>query len=517
MRRIAIAFGLSLLYASAYFLNFLNPYSLYFIPSFLDYIVIPSLVGVMILTPAFLFFSSAKINIALRLRLLFFGAAVLTVIAVKSLFDAAGYSWTNILVLFARTSQDDAPYYFRWARVLLVGLSFSTVFVFIYIIRKNLSQWLRWLSTLGYAFLFLAIFRSFSSDLVFPSPSATVNTPALASSATPRRVVWVIFDEMDYGLSLGQKADENALQLPNFARLAARGVSASAAYSPGRDTLYSIPALLTGTSLSGMAIAPQNKLTLLNQDGKSVPFDIGHSLFARLPGGPKTASILGFYHPYCKIFSTLQACDSTYLGNAGRWFDSLLFFSEAIFSTARHLKWLIQYLPERLLFYFDPMYRVSSNELSHLDEVLANRHSSLDFIHLNLPHLPNVYVQRLTGQPINSEMDAYKKNLVGADMVLGRIVQALESVGEKQNILLIVSSDHWLRTHSKQPGRIPFIAWKVGATDALTVQRPVSTVHSSKLVLDFLHGTLNSQVDIADQLGRTTFYKTWSAPDGYKY
>lgn len=519
MRRLTTASGLALLYASAYFLPFLNPYSLYLTPSFFSYIVIPSLICVLLLTPFFLFCRSSLVSMRCRRSLVFCGAMILTIIAVKSTFDAAGYSWMNILTMIAPASQVDATHDFRWGRIILIGLASTAAFIFVYWIRNSLSKLIRFLSTLGFAFLFLAIYRCVAADLVFRGADHYVplaGAAAPTSTEASRRVVWVIFDEMDYALSLGPDAGM-ASRLPNFSRLAANAVSATDAYSPGRDTLYSIPALLTGTAISGMSIAPRNGLRLLDQQGGMLSFGMQNTLFARLPGGPKNASVLGFYHPYCKVFSTLQACHSTYLGNAGRWFDSLTFFSEAVFSTFRHLKWSAQYMPECLLFQFDPMYRVSSDVLSRLDATLANRHSTLDFIHLNLPHLPNVYVQRMLRQPAGNDTDAYRQNLAGSDMVLGRIVRDLESQAKQQNILLIVSSDHWLRTHSKRPASVPFIVWNVGTNAEQALSKPLSTVHSAELALDFLNGKLSSQSDIADWLSRATYYQTWSAPDGYRY
>jgi hypothetical protein len=519
MRRITTASGLALLYASAYFLPFLNPYSLYFIPSFFSYIVLPPLISVFLLTPVFLLCSNSSVSARRRRSLVFCGATVLTIIAVKSIFEAAGYSWINLLTLLATASQPEASHDSRWGRIILVGLAFTAALIFVYSIRDSLSKLISFLSILGYTFLFLSIYRCLAADLVFRgadeyAPLAIAAAPT--STEASRRVVWVIFDELDYALSLGKDAGLES-RLPNFSRLAAHAVSATDAYSPGRDTLYSIPALLTGSAISGMTIAPYNKLNLLDQQGRTLPFGTQNSLFARLPGGPQSASVLGFYHPYCKVFPTLQACHSTYLGNAGRWFDSLTFFSDAIFSILRRLKWSAQYMPEFLLFQFDPMYRVSRNELARLDATLANRRSSLDFIHLNLPHLPNVYVQRLMRQPAGNDTNAYRQNLAGADMVLGRIVRDLESQAKQQNILLIVSSDHWLRTHSKRPASVPFMVWNVGASEGQAVPQPLSTVHSAELALDFLNGKLNSQAEIADRLGRATYYQTWSAPDGYKY
>lgn len=513
-----MALGLALLYASAYFLPFLNPYSLYFVSSFFSDIVVPSLICVFFLTPLFFLCSSPLVSLRRRRGLAYFGSIILTFIAAKGMFDAAGYPWSGLLSHFVTNSHAGATQAFRVGRVLLVAGAAIAVLIFVHLVRERISKLMKFLSALGYAFVFLATYRCLVGDVVIHGVDK-VDAAAITrapSSEMSRRVVWVLFDEMDYGLAFANGA-EVASYLPNFSLLASKGVSATDAYSPGRDTLYSIPALLTGTAISGLAFDQQSNLNLLDQQGKSLPFITKNSVFARLPKGPGSATVLGFYHPYCKIVPMLQNCHSTYLGNAGRWFDSLTFFNEAVFTTLRHSDWAIQHLPEWSLVGFDPMYRATSDVLSRLDGTLQNQGSALDFIHLNLPHLPNVYVQRLMHQPVANEANAYRQNLVGADWVLGRIIQDLEAAGKNQNILLIVSSDHWLRTHSQRPASVPFLVWKVGTRTGQVVSRPLSTVQSAQLALDFLDGKINSQPEIAIRLDRATFYPTWTAPDGYKY
>ena len=517
MHRLPLAFGLALLYASAYFLPFLTPYSLYFVPSFFDYVVVPSLLSVCLLTPAFVLCGSRVVAPAVRRVLMFVGTILLTFIAAKSMLDAAGYPWVKLLAFFSIPVHVGATVEFRLERMVLVLVAAGGAMLLVYLNRHRIPKLLRFHSALGYSFLFLAIYRCVAADMVVPEPAKLI-PPAIAAAPpdVARRVVWVIFDEMDYGLAFGANR-EAASRLPNFSRLAAIAVNATDAYAPGRDTLYSIPALLTGTPLSGVAIDPREHLNLRDRQGKTYPFSTENSVFSRLPGGAASASVLGFYHPYCKVMPALQSCHSTYLGNAGRWFDSLTFFSEALFSSLRHWDGAVQNLPEWMWFSFGPMYRASSDVLSRLDGAMRNQASALDFIHLNVPHLPNVYMQRQMGQPIYGEADAYRKNLAGADQVLGRIVRDLEAGANKQQILLIVSSDHWLRTHSATPANVPFFAWIVGSRSGLNVSQPLSTVHSAQLALDFIGGKINTQSEIANALGRANFSPPWIAPEDYKY
>ena len=185
MSRLALAIGLSLLYASAYFLAFLNPYALYFIPSFFGYIVYPSLISIFCLVPFFLLATSSIVGNRVRQALVFFGATILTIIAIKSTFDAAGYPWVNILTLVMPASSVVSDN-FRIERIILAGLAIAGTFVFVYLIRKRLSKWLRWLSTLGYAFVVLAIYRCVVSGFIFhaPVPASVAVAPQTAAPAS---------------------------------------------------------------------------------------------------------------------------------------------------------------------------------------------------------------------------------------------------------------------------------------------------------------------------------------------
>lgn len=516
MARLNTAFGLSLLYAAAYFFNFLNPLTLYFVPSFFDYIVYPSLVTVFFLVPIILLLTGSLVSAGIKRKLIFAGTVTLTMVAIKSAFDAADYPWVNIVPLVMPSVLDPVNRLFV-GKIFLACATLVFVFILLYLCRKNLSKWIRLLSTLGYAFAFLAIYRCIALDFIFyPALTSPILMSTQASPIVARRVVWVIFDEMDYALSLKPGSDM-ATAMPNFSALTMHAISADQAFPPGQDTVYSIPALLTGTPLSGITIRSQNRLDLTDRERKVVRFGPDRAIFSQLPGGTRSATVLGFYHPYCKIFPYLQHCSSTYAANAGRWFDSLMFFSTPLMSAIKSVKGLIGILPESVLYNFDYMYRASDNVLSKLNQTLSNQRSSFDFIHINVPHLPNIYVQRLLKQSVGNDNDAYKKNLIGADIILGHIVKGLQPLAEKQNILLIVSSDHWLRTHSKQPAAVPFIIWKVGASEPVVLGDRISTVHSKQLALDFLYGKLDTQPALADALRRATYYETWSATDDHKY
>lgn len=513
MRRLFMAFGLALLYAAAYYLPLLSPQALYYSPSLYRVVLFPPLVSVLVLTPLFWFCGSRMAPAGVRVPAIFAGTVILTLIALKSVFDAAGYPWFTALLAVFKDDPAHALERARLARRVILATLVPATILLVFLIRHKLQRYLHFLAILGYVFVLLGLYRCMGGqlDVHFGEPTAPLLT-ARADHATvvPRRVVWVIFDEMDYRIAFGAGHPP----LPNFARLAARGVSATDAYSPGRDTLFSLPALLTGSAIEGFAIDHARTLTLTRRGGEKVPFDTAHSIFSRLPGGPAGATLLGFYHPYCRVVPNLRGCQSSMLSNTGRWFDSLLYFGDMVLGACNFLKLPPARIPEALLTAFEPMYRASKASIDKLDAVVGDTGSTLSFIHLNFPHLPAPYADRLLPPAAVNEVDAYRHNLLFADKVLGKIVTRLEAQARVQNILLIVSSDHWLRTGATGASPVPFIVWQPGAdvAQARQMTRPLSTYHSADLALGFLDGSIASQAAAADFLEHQAFVPTWIPP-----
>lgn len=525
------ALGLALLYASAHYFPLLRQGEVYFQPGVLQYVVWPTAAAVLILTPLILAGARlvARFPASRGLRVLALAAVTLfSLIAVKSLMEAADFSWMIVVNALGGAAPSLAAV--RLLQVATTVLGVTGIAVLCYRYRSRWPQWLRFLATLGYAFVLLAAFRIGSyperpyapvvsaSSVLPPRPVAFPSAEAGTQGKPPRRVIWVIFDEMDYGKSLGNTAMRG--KLPNFSRLSDMSVSARQAYSPARDTEASVPALLMGQPVSGMHYKGVHDMDLIAPDGRRVPFMPSDSVFTRVPGGPQAAAIAGYYHPYCEIFTALASCHSMYLGNAGRWYDGLAFFSQPVFSAGRWVGGFVQATPAALWRSFDPMFRITDTLLQEIPQRVADDRMALTFIHLNLPHLPGGYAQKVMGMPQTADDHAvYDENLVAADRVLGDIVARLQArPAGGQKLLLIVSSDHWHRLDSPEQARpIPFMAWEPGESAGIPISQPISTVHTAALALDFLDGKVNTPADIAAWWQGRAFYPTWIPPKDYEF
>jgi hypothetical protein len=157
---------------------------------------------------------------------------------------------------------------------------------------------------------------------------------------------------------------------------------------------------------------------------------------------------------------------------------------------------------------FEPMYRISEETQDEFPRFLSLQGTSLVFIHVNIPHPPGDYSQRVLGfATAVDEREAYRRNLRLVDDMLGMAVAKLRSQVSTRDILLIMSSDHWHRLDSpRQIQPIPWIAWHVGEDVGATLDQQISTVHTAELALDFLHGDIHGQQDIPAWWQGKSFY-----------
>jgi len=509
---------MSLLYASGYFLPLLAPTGVYLLPtrSLFQAVVLPSAVVALAGTAGLLMIGALlrasrmpRSSATLLLLLL----VPMTMIALKGILDVAGIDWQNRI---PRTRELLST---QRAVKLLVGVG---VAVGLWWFRGYLAKIGRLVASLGYAYTAFALCRIVFVCNSDPSPGGIFTSPALAAAspefarpaAAPaatatsgirsRRVVWVIFDEADFS-RIYPATPVPGLDLPNFHKLAGAAVFATQANSPASATLFSLPALLTGSALAspGVSVSASGSLSIDTPNGTRIPFVEANTIFGALAGRGLTASVLGFYHPYCKLFALLRCDNFPWPGttSVAAAFESNL--PGIIAARSGHP---------------DTWSEITERMLRLLPEYLA-RDDALTFIHLNVPHLPAAYADdRLHLAASPDPLVEYSRNLGVADHILGDIVRDLEGRAARHDLLLIVSSDHWLRNRWYQANQpeverpVPFMVWKVGDTQGSVISQPVSTVHTETMVLEWLDGKITTESDIAEWWRGQTFDPTFIAP-----
>ncbi len=306
------------------------------------------------------------------------------------------------------------------------------------------------------------------------------------------RVVWIIFDEMDYRLAFEQRPP--SVTLPEFDRLCAESLSANTAYAPGDATLISMPALITGRRLA--AVAPdQCDLTLTFADtGASAPWTATPPVFFEARQFGVNSALVGWYQPYSHLLgSSLTYCS---------WYPLPLFeparsltFGGSIFQQIAALGG-----PFRNCQMF---VNICQESLHDSLSLVADPRYGLILLHLPPPHAPWVYLPKkdqFTCLGMN-DVTGYLNNLALADKHLGALRQALESSGQIKSTWIIQSSDHsWRRSKEydgKRDFRVPFLVRPPGDGGAYSYSRPFNTVLTHDLILAILRGQITNSPGVA--------------------
>lgn len=412
------------------------------------------------------------------------GLTLFLLIGLRGAMVAAGYSLDQFLrVLVDHDSSLENMHGSKAvASLLLAGVIFGLLYRLSW--PGGLQRVIRFAAALGFSLCFLAGFRL--SEWVAFDSRPIVNATSISGASAPRRVVWIIFDELDYQVALGDRAVKLPWSLPNFDKLAQNGVSAQHAVTPSDTTITSIPSLLIGVQTAGNKFYGPANQTQIGLDGSSMQFTQPNTVLGRIAAQGKQFSILGFYHPYCVIFVDATRCIAhTY--QPTQWYAALT-------------HWVPSVLSNRF-FGGEIMERIAGMQQGALLEFAHRNEDALTYLHMNVPHLPAHYALKHFGQAASTdEQIQYAANLRLADELLGQLVAELSIVSPHQDVLLIVSSDHGFRALKKTPTdtrTVPWLAWRVGSRDRHALAQPISTVHTAALIEDFLNFKVNSQAEIA--------------------
>jgi len=389
-----------------------------------------------------------------------------------------------------------------WHRLTLLGLEQVAVGVALLGLLA-VARWHRQLAHGTYVllltlspFAFFNLARASAGALGFRPPDAFPR-PALASPLPepgPQgpRVVWLLFDELDESM-IGARRPPGLL-LPELDRLRGQACYATRALPPGGATLVSVPALLTGRPVA--AARPQGPADLaVTFVGAAAPVPWGSqpNLFCRARDAGRSASLIGWYHPYCRLFaSCLQECsfEPVYLSVVAR--DE----REGLLGRMADQAWSILPINSRRLAI------VSYHRILGLaKDAVRRKETGLVFVHFSVPHVPAIFDRtsgRLTLGRL-SQLTGYVDNLALVDRALGELRASMEEAGVWERTAVLVTSDHAWRESWAFDGRrdreVPFILKLPGQDHAVAYPRPFNTLLSHDLVLALLQGEMRDPAE----------------------
>lgn len=343
-------------------------------------------------------------------------------------------------------------------------------------------RWLRfaWPATLAFILIFLLITPV--SALVLPQRSSPVTPP---QAARPVTVVMVVFDQLPLASLINSEGEIAGERFPNFARLA-QGSTWYRNYTVNQSvTRYSMPTILSGAAVTDRskhpttADFPNNLFTLLRDSHemnvyelvtKLCPLDPCHRITDSSDPGTALGSSLDLLGEAVGIWLDVSWVGKVTRDTGGQFEEELEGRDPAAVTTDRHER---DFTPEERAQHIR-RHRRPYHLSKLLNSMRADAAPALHFIHIFVPHYPWRYFAsgveylrpevddfgRVPGvRPVTWTTERWPAELYRlrhvlqaqfADRLLGDLIFRLRDLGQYDQTLLIVTSDHG---HSFQPGR----------------------------------------------------------------
>jgi len=331
-----------------------------------------------------------------------------------------------------------------WAAVLLLLL---------FRFRRAYNKLLRFGDFVGMFFAFFALFSLISLSWVMrwkPGPQSI--TPAWASAPEPARqhplLVWVIFDELSYDQVYEHRAHD--LALPHFDALKQMSTVFTNVQPVGYKTVKIIPSLLTGKVVDDYRFRFNNSFVVHDEGVHGwQPVNGSNSIFGDAQRAGWKTAVVGWYNPYCTIYG--DAIDDCYFMNLDR-IDGLMSQRDTfVKNTWSPLEQMVREIraparADRRGCNYDVKQRLSTDlDLQqHWAELLKTDQADFVFLHLSVPHSPNVW-SRMKDEYTQLCNSSYLDNLALADKMLGEMLEILQSSPRWKDTTMIVEGDHGWR------------------------------------------------------------------------
>jgi hypothetical protein len=309
-----------------------------------------------------------------------------------------------------------------------------------------------------------------------PAPNLVDNLPAAnAGGSNHPRIVWILFDELSYQQTFGDRFPN--LRLPNFDSLRKSSTIFTDARPVANYTELAIPSILLGSSVVRTNYTFHNQFQVIEAGKHSFrPFDAGQTPFARAQRQGLTMGVVGWYNPYCGMLAPyLNLCfwtneeevplifgirDGFWKDLASPW---LHYIKDAFSPTGR------KRLAARRVDTYQDL-------LQHSNEALEKPNLDFIFLHLPLPHPPGFY-NRETQQFDASGNRSYVDNLALADKTLGQLLAVLEHSPRWKDTDVIVCGDHSWRPWFWSPTPSWTAEDQTASQGGVYDPRPVLMVH----------------------------------------
>jgi len=348
--------------------------------------------------------------------------------------------------------------------------------------------------TLGQAVWRIVVMQKTSpgvADVLYQATSSN-------SKAVKQRVVWLMFDELDLRLVFLEPPEK--MKFPELKRFREQALFALNARSAVRgSTAVAIPSYLMGKlAKNAIPTAPDTmKLQFAgNGIGYFSPKTNNQTFFGEARAlGAKTA-IIGYYHPYSRIFAEDYSFCSWYAVNT--------YTPQATASVPAEMWSQLRGIT--------PFFR-RTNAIATYNgilrdtlKVVVDPEYDLIYIHASVPHGPNIYNRHSdTFSVLNISKHGYFSNVALVDIFLGTLRRAMEDAKLWDQTTILITSDHEWRFpylyDGKRVRKVPVLLKMRSQNEQLVYETPFyPTLVAKDLLLQVLTGHLNSSREVVDWL-----------------
>jgi arylsulfatase A-like enzyme len=367
-----------------------------------------------------------------------------------------------------------------------------------------------------------------SASVYLPKPPAPMLPP---HPGTPRRLVWLLFDEFDQRLAFDMR--QPSVDLPELDRLRGESLVSNRVRQTASWTTLAVPSLLSGQIFARVELIDANTLRVYPEGARGgLNWDDLPNVFKHAREMGFNSALVGWHHPYCRVLGeSLVSCLDAPSGDAtpalvretsaaeeGVWktvpflfrlqlancFD--MFRMDGV-STSEKLR--DEYVQQRQQ---QQYFRIRDRAYAEI----ADRQIDLLFIHFPTPHPFAIYDRQRRDFTLSSTT-SYFDNLALVDRTVGEVRRALEQAGLWDQTSLLITSDHGLRPQlwrgrynwSKELDRltaggmsetVPFIVKLAHQDHAVVYDKAFSNVVSGDLALAILSGQVSTAVEAATWL-----------------
>lgn len=374
----------------------------------------------------------------------------------------------------------------------LIKYGLITIMLLLIIFRKTTKATVLFLliSAPFTALIFVQSTTGFFINWNKPKTKPIISLNHVDKSAS--RVLWLIFDEMDYRLPFIEKP--NNVKLPAFESFQKQALNSENAYPPSDLTKTSIPSLIDGKLISAAGNDTNNLYITYKDTGERVIWGSQPNVFSRAKSLGINTALIGEYLPYERLIGK----DLSYCS----WYSYYPEYTSSVDSFFANLYSQLFYTftgPNKTYFHRKKIY---PSFLEEAKTISCNSNYGLIMVHFPIPHHPFFYKTPWWKQ--NGE--GYLNNLILADYTLEQIRNSMMAQGLWDKTNIIISADHCYRKKKRffgiEDNRVPFMIKMAGQKEAYTFLPKFNTVISQDLVLAILKKEVNTPKETIQWLNK---------------